>query len=187
MESIDDLIENNRKEIMTGSNLEMIDDLSREFLSLVKDEAQHLRVHGRVNYCLKLRKVFVDALWKIRNGTKKAIIQADTLLSGLGIYRNIIRPRLKQLYLRLRIQKKVRINYFFKLNDEEFIMELYRKFLSREPDAEGFRHNLNILQSKQYDRLDMIYAFNESCEGGRAPVKLTGKFLLRMQKESNKK
>ncbi len=187
MESIDDLIKSNRKKIMAGSNLEMIDDLSKEFLRLVQDEAQHLRVHGRVNYYLKLRKIFADVLWKIRNGIKKAIIQTDSLLSALDIYRNIIRPSLKKLYFRLRTQKKVRINYLFKLSDEEFITELYRKFLNREPDAEGFRHNLSVLQSKQCDRLDMIYAFNESHEGGRVPVRITGKFLLRIQKESNKK
>lgn len=187
MESIDGLIENNRNKVMAESNLERVDSLSIEFLSLVKDEAQYLRIHGSINYYLRFKKVLADAQWRIRNGVKKAIIQADSLLSGLCIYRNTIRPRLKKLYLSFRTQKKVRINYFFKLNDEEFITELYRVFLSREADIEGYKHNLSILQNKQCDRLDMIYAFNESLEGGRVPTKITGKFLLRMQKESRKK
>ncbi len=186
MESIDELIENNRKKIIEGSGLGMVDDLSAEFLRLVKNESQHLRIHGRINYYLRFRKVFTDVRWKIKNGLKRMIIRTDALLSNLRIYKNIIRPGLKKAYLYFKPQKKIYIRRLYKLNDEEFIKELYRVFLNREADPEGFRHNLNILQSNECDRLDMIYIFNNSSEGDRTPAKIIGKFLLRRKKSSCK-
>lgn len=186
METIDNLVENNRNKLIVGSDLGIVDDISEEFLCLMKNEAQHLRTHGRVNYCLKFKKVFIDAIWKVKSGVKKTAIKTDFLLTRFRIYRDIFRPKLKKIYMCLRPQKKVRINRLFKLNDEEFIKELYRVFLTREADDEGFRHNLNVLQSGQSDRLDMISTFNDSLEGGRIPLKITGKYFERKKKTKQK-
>ncbi len=190
MESIDRLIDRNHKMIMENNSLEICDnldyELSKEFEYLIKEEAQHLRIRGRTNYYFKIRKVFVDLFWKIKSKVDKVALKIDTFLYRIGIYKNIVRPLIKKMYLYLRPQKKVRINRLFRLNDEEFIKELYQVFLNREADAEGYKHNLTILTSHECDRLDMIYIFNNSFEGGRIPVKITGKYLLRRKKANQK-
>lgn len=189
MVSIDELIEERRKMVMSDNGLDVQDningELSKEFMDLVRSEAQRLRTHGKTNYYLKIRTAFGDVFWRVKNGIRTAFVRTDRFLRKFSIYQNTIKPCLKKIYLFFLPKKKVRINRLFKLNDEEFIKELYRAFLNREADEEGYVHNLKRIQNKECDRLDMIYSFNDSFEGGRVPAKITGKFFLRMKKKSN--
>lgn len=187
MESIDELIDENRKKIMQDYRLEIHDDIScdwsAEFMDLVHAEAQQLRTQGRTNYNLKCRYFVKYSLMKLKSSLINMIIKTDFFLSKMKIYEQILRPGLKKVFLTLKPQKSVWINKLYKLSDEEFVRELYRLFLNRDADEEGFNHNLRILQNKACDRLDMIDAFNSSVEGGRVPVKIRGKILIRMKKK----
>lgn len=190
MVSLDILIEEKRKIIMSDNSLEALDimnrELQKEFMDLVCAEAQQLRTHGKINYSIKIKASFVNFFWRIKNRVKQIFVKTDYFLRKFGVYQNTVKPGLKKTYNFLLKQKKVRINYLYKLNDEEFVKELYRAFLNREADAEGFKHNLNILQNGQCDRLDMIYMFNNSLEGGRTPARICGKYFMRNKKFSQR-
>lgn len=191
MVSIDELIEEKHNLIMSENRLEVeinIDDaLAKEFMDSVRSEAKQLRTHGKTNYYLKVTAVFNNGFRIMGNIIKRTVIRTDAFLRRFGSYQKIIKPVLKKIYLYIRPQKKVCINHLYKLNDEDFIKELYHLFLNRNADEDGYMHNLKKLQNRECDRLDMIYSFNDSHEGGRIPVKITGMFIPRKKKESNNK
>lgn len=61
------------------------------------------------------------------------------------------------------------------LNDEQFVKAAYRVVLGREPDAEGYKHYLELLRAFGASKSNILLRFFRSAEGrsrGRPPVRL---------------
>lgn len=73
-------------------------------------------------------------------------------------------------------KKSEKIIYILDLlayKDEQFIIELYRNLLEREPDSEGYNHYLNLLRAgktKEY----LLYSFIKSPEAQKIDVEIKG-------------
>lgn len=125
-----------------------------------------------------------EAAWTpveiIRKNTER---EKGSFWCGFHTYKNVIMPGFKKVYLLFHPpRRKVRIDRLYKLKDEDFVKELYRVFLNRKPDAEGYRHHLNLLQTNQCDRPTLINAFNNSVEGAQISVEIIGDLLPEKRK-----
>lgn len=63
---------------------------------------------------------------------------------------------------------------FTKYHDENFIINVYRGLLKREPDTEGFRHYLELLRNGEMSKPEIISLIRYSGEGRQKGVKLLG-------------
>lgn len=96
MESIDELIEENRKMIIRDNKLEIHDniscDWSAEFMDLVHAEAQQLRTQGRINYRLRFRHISNCVLQRIKLFLLRLAMKVDNFLCKLKFYERTLRP-----------------------------------------------------------------------------------------------
>jgi len=76
----------------------------------------------------------------------------------------------------IEINDTVDIDDLLKLFDEEFIKEVYKKILLRQPDKEGFSHLLNLLRTGKLSKRDIIFKIRYSKEGREKGVKIKGLF-----------
>lgn len=85
--------------------------------------------------------------------------------------------------LNLSKSKKLRkVIYVFDLiarDDKEFITELYRNILEREPDPEGYNHYLNLLRTNKITKKSLLYSFIKSPEAQKIDVEIKGLKMLR--------
>ena len=63
---------------------------------------------------------------------------------------------------------------FTKYNGEEFIRNVYRGILKREPDIKGFKHYFNLLKSGKKSKMEIVSLVRFSEEGKRKNVNLLG-------------
>lgn len=68
----------------------------------------------------------------------------------------------------------------------EFVYLLYKEILLREPDIEGYKHNLSMLRNGQKNRAEMIELFRNSDEGRRNGIVVNGldEYLIECKKIS---
>jgi len=66
------------------------------------------------------------------------------------------------------------VNDLLKYHDRDFIRNAYRAILKRKPDEAGFRHNLELLQSGVYNKIDILASLRFSDEGKRSGVIIEG-------------
>lgn len=66
------------------------------------------------------------------------------------------------------------VNDLLKYQDRDFIRNAYRAILKREPDDAGFRHNLQLLQSGVFNKIDILSSLRYSEEGKHTGVTVNG-------------
>ena len=66
------------------------------------------------------------------------------------------------------------VNDLLKYHDQDFVRNAYRAILKREPDEAGFLHNLGLLQSGAYNKIDILASLRYSDEGKRNDVTING-------------
>jgi SAM-dependent methyltransferase len=66
------------------------------------------------------------------------------------------------------------VNELLKYQDRDFIRNAYLAILKREPDSKGFRHNLELLQSGAFNKIDIIASLRYSDEGNHTGVTIDG-------------
>lgn len=59
-------------------------------------------------------------------------------------------------------------------NDEQFITELYRNLLEREPDSEGHNRYVNLLKTNKQTREFILHAFITSPEAKKINIQIIG-------------
>ena len=66
------------------------------------------------------------------------------------------------------------VNDLLKYQDRDFIRNAYLAILKREPDEKGFRHNLALLQSGNFNKIDILASLRNSDEGKHTGVTIEG-------------
>ena len=66
------------------------------------------------------------------------------------------------------------VNDLLKYHDRDFVRYAYRAILKREPDEAGFRHNLELLQSGAFNKIDILASLRYSDEGEANGVTIDG-------------
>jgi O-antigen chain-terminating methyltransferase len=66
------------------------------------------------------------------------------------------------------------INDLLKYHDRDFVRNAYRAILKREPDEAGFLHNLGLLQSGVFNKIDILASLRYSNEGKASGVTISG-------------
>lgn len=66
------------------------------------------------------------------------------------------------------------VNDLLKYHDRDFIRNAYRAILKREPDDAGYRHNLQLLQSGAFNKIDILSSLRYSDEGKHTGVTIDG-------------
>ena len=66
------------------------------------------------------------------------------------------------------------VNDLLKYHDRDFIRYAYRAILKREPDEAGFLHNLGLLQSGAFNKIDILASLRYSDEGEANGVTISG-------------
>ena len=66
------------------------------------------------------------------------------------------------------------VNDLLKYHDRDFIRNAYRAILKREPDEAGFLHNLGLLQSGVFNKIDILASLRYSDEGEANGVSISG-------------
>ena len=66
------------------------------------------------------------------------------------------------------------VNDLLKYHDRDFIRNAYLAILRREPDEAGFLHNLGLLQSGAFNKLDILASLRYSAEGKSNGVSISG-------------
>lgn len=66
------------------------------------------------------------------------------------------------------------VNDLLKYHDRDFIRNAYQAILKREPDEAGFLHNIRLLRSGVFNKIDILASLRYSDEGKGAGVKITG-------------
>lgn len=141
----------------------------------IEQEAAGLRDNGTYDYRLLLRYRLKNMRWKAIAWAK----EADRRLQKLALYRKYVRLFLKMICGRMAGGRKVNVLMLMMHRKETYVRLLYRRILNREPDEEGFSHNLNLLREKKVDKVELLDAFCASKEGGMCR-NLTGRRLAGM-------
>jgi len=66
------------------------------------------------------------------------------------------------------------VNDLLKYHDRDFVRNAYRAILKREPDEAGFLHNLGLLQSGAFNKIDILASLRYSDEGNANGVTVNG-------------
>jgi SAM-dependent methyltransferase len=66
------------------------------------------------------------------------------------------------------------VNDLLKYQNRDFVRNAYRAILKREPDSAGFRHNLQLLQSGVFNKIDILASLRYSEEGKCTGVTING-------------
>ena len=66
------------------------------------------------------------------------------------------------------------VNDLLKYHDRDFVKNSYRAILKREPDEAGFHHNLELLRSGAFNKIDILKSLRYSDEGKLNGVNLAG-------------
>ena len=66
------------------------------------------------------------------------------------------------------------VNDLLKYHDRDFVKNSYRAILKREPDEAGFRHNLELLRSGAFNKIDILKSLRYSDEGKLNGVNIAG-------------
>lgn len=66
------------------------------------------------------------------------------------------------------------VNDLLRYQGRDFVTNAYRVVLKREPDEAGFLHNLTLLQSGAYNKIDILASLRSSDEGKRCAVRIDG-------------
>lgn len=144
-------------------------------MSLLMEEKQTLQILGKSSYDFKIKMELADAFWRMQNKVMNVAVQTGSFLCSFRIYKGLIKSAKKNLYDFTIHPKKVRIDRLYKLNDKDFVKELYKTFFDREADDDGLRHNLKLLQNDQCSRSDMIDIFKNADEAAWTPVEIIEK------------
>lgn len=73
-----------------------------------------------------------------------------------------------------RSDKTYHVNDLLKYQDRDFIRNAYRAILKREPDQAGFLHNLKLLQTGAFNKIDILASLRYSDEGKLGGVRIDG-------------
>ncbi len=103
---------------------------------------------------------------------REAMMGADDSLNINSIYRDI--KALAKTMSNEPVWVEVPCKQFYKVGEKDFVVLLYRKILSREPDPRGYIDTLNLVLSKTRTRAQLIQGFAQSEEGIYRNIKLTG-------------
>ncbi|MDE7312187.1 MAG: DUF4214 domain-containing protein [Eubacterium sp.] len=150
------------------------DILNRIYIE-IEQEAAGLRDNGKYDYRLLFRYRLKNMRWKAAAAAK----EADRRLQKVSFYKRHIRTYLKMLYGWKTAGSNVNAVLLMAHRKETYVRLLYRKVLNREPDEEGFSHNLTLLREKKVDKVELLNAFCASREGGRYR-KVTGRRMAGM-------
>lgn len=104
----------------------------------------------------------------------KILRKVNNCLCGLKIYRNIIRPKVKNRMGSFYNRKIIDARELLKFDGEEFIEILYRSILLREVDETGKANSIKFLNSPDTDKVDLIYNIVNSEEGKSNNIKAKG-------------
>ena len=142
----------------------------------IEQEAAGLRDNGTYDYRLLLRYRLKNIRWKAVAAAK----EADRRLQRFVLYRKYLRRLLKIFYGRRTAGRNINVLMLMMHRKETYVRLLYRKILNREPDAEGYSHNLHLLREKNANKLELLDAFCAVSREGGMCRKLTGRRLAEM-------
>jgi O-antigen chain-terminating methyltransferase len=95
-----------------------------------------------------------------------AAYNSDGRVSLLEVKQTPHRPLLKlSTEFSIRRDNTYHVSDFTKYHDRDFVTNAYRAILKREPDEAGFLHNLTLLRSGVYNKIDILSSLRYSDEG----------------------
>lgn len=103
---------------------------------------------------------------------RKEMLRLDGQVNIDCIY-DEIRVISKDMVLEMLV-KEVSCDMFLKMQTSDFVKMLYRIFLLREPDFEGYINNMKLLLNNSCSRLQMIDAFANLEEAKSNNIKVVG-------------
>ena len=104
-----------------------------------------------------------------------AAYNSDGRVSLLEVKQTPHRPLLKlSTEFALRGDNTYHVSDFTKYHDRDFVTNAYRAILKREPDEAGFLHNLTLLRSGVYNKIDILSSLRYSDEGKLNNVTVNG-------------
>ncbi|HEX5873898.1 MAG TPA: methyltransferase domain-containing protein [Pyrinomonadaceae bacterium] len=104
-----------------------------------------------------------------------AAYNSDGRVSLLEVKQTPHRPLLKlSTEFALRSDNTYHVSGFTKYHDRDFVTNAYRAILKREPDEAGFLHNLTLLRSGVYNKIDILSSLRYSDEGKLNNVTIKG-------------
>ncbi|HEU4510469.1 MAG TPA: DUF4214 domain-containing protein, partial [Pyrinomonadaceae bacterium] len=110
-----------------------------------------------------------------RRHANLAAYNSDGRVSLFEVKQTPHRPRLNlSAEFALRNNNTYHVTDFTKYHDRDFVMNAYRAILKREPDEAGFLHNLTLLRSGVYNKIDILSSLRYSDEGKLNNVTISG-------------
>ena len=104
-----------------------------------------------------------------------AAYNSDGKVSLLQKQQTVHRPRLNlSAEFAIRSDDTYHAGDFTKYHDRDFVRNAYRAILKREPDEAGFLHNLTLLRSGVYNKIDILASLRYSDEGKLNNVTIDG-------------
>jgi SAM-dependent methyltransferase len=104
-----------------------------------------------------------------------AAYNSDGRVSLLEVKQTPHRPLLKlSAEFAIRSDNTYHVSDFTKYHDRDFVTNSYRAILKREPDEAGFLHNLEMLRSGVYNKIDILSSLRYSDEGKLNNVTVNG-------------
>jgi SAM-dependent methyltransferase len=104
-----------------------------------------------------------------------AAYNSDGRVSLLEVKQTPHRPRLNlSTEFAIRNDNTYHVSDFTKYHDRDFVTNAYRAILKREPDEAGFLHNLTLLRSGVYNKIDILSSLRYSDEGKLNNVTVNG-------------
>ena len=104
-----------------------------------------------------------------------AAYNSDGRVSLFEVKQTPHRPRLNlSAEFAARDDDTYHVSDFTKYHDRDFVRNAYRAILKREPDEAGFLHNLTLLRSGVYNKIDILSSLRYSDEGKLNNVTISG-------------
>ena len=171
---LDNIINETRCAIKALSDIDIADKYSDvsigRILNLIEEKSKFMKESGEI-----IRNKELIKSYNANDSKKMKILRrVDNYLSGLKIYRNSIRPKLKNRLGSYCNRKIVDARELLKFDGEEFIEVLYRSILLREVDEIGKVNSIEFLNHPDNDKVDLIYNIINSEEGRSKNIKAKG-------------
>lgn len=104
-----------------------------------------------------------------------AAYNSDGRVSLFEVKQTPHRPKLNlSAEFAIRSDNTYHVSDFTKYHDRDFVTNSYRAILKREPDEAGFLHNLTLLRSGVYNKIDILSSLRYSDEGKLNNVTVNG-------------
>ena len=156
--------------VMISNNIDNIDSITNDTLIDIYEQIY--------NNSKKIKEIdgYKPIVYPAYDTKKMSLLRKlDTFGKSIPFYYTI-RPFLKNKFSHIKQIRYININDIIgkKLDDKDFVINLYNVILNREPIESDIKNCRELLETRKYNRIDLILLISESQEAKNNNIEIRG-------------